>query len=113
MADADRGGAGDEAARLETALERIARAAERAVPSADPEAEAQRAQRTAEVAARLDTLIAELREVLGPDEVPAPEAPASGDEAPLPGAMRAGAEASSEAGSSAVPRADRAPADPN
>ncbi len=112
MADADGSAAGDEAARLETALERIARAAARAVPAADLEAEAQRAQRTAEVAARLDTLIAELREVLGPDEAPAADGAASGDEAPSPGATHAGAEPSDE-DASAVPRADRAPADPN
>ena len=53
----------DEAARLEAALERIARAAAR--PAHDPHEEASRAARLAVVAGHLDTLIAELREVLG------------------------------------------------
>ncbi len=55
----------DAAARLEAALERIARVAAR--PAQDPQEEAARAARLAAVAGHLDALIAELREVLGTD----------------------------------------------
>lgn len=52
----------DEAARLEAALERIARSRSAALPGQAPAAE-----NTAELARRLDGLIAELRAVLGRD----------------------------------------------
>jgi hypothetical protein len=60
----------DDAARLEVALERIARAARRPPPAAlrgtAPLATTRaEAAPTGEVAARLDTLIADLRAVLG------------------------------------------------
>jgi hypothetical protein len=67
----------DEAARLETALARIARAASArqkraeaaehraAQPSTDPAAQHANGAVTTALAGRLDSLIAELREVLG------------------------------------------------
>ena len=70
MAESDEGLGQDEAARLEAALERIAQATARRAP-ADAEAEAARAERMAAMAGRLDMLIAELREVLGPDDAAA------------------------------------------
>jgi hypothetical protein len=63
----------DEAARLEAALDRIGRAAARPRPAALHEAAprattpASAAPQTAELAARLDSLIADLRAVLGTD----------------------------------------------
>jgi hypothetical protein len=64
MADTDN--AADAAARLEAALERIARAASRppAVEYITDQATGEREQHTAELAARLDALIAELRDAL-------------------------------------------------
>lgn len=133
MADSDRGFGGNETARLEAALERIALAAARPATVVDAEAEAARAARMTAMAGRLDALIAELREVLGSDDAatadpegvePAADSPLPEDShAPFPvsvpasfgatGDMASGVTAGVLPGSAVPPGLGQDPADPN